>query len=209
MSLPMVVTEQQFYGIVKRKCERMMQILTRRKPDSVFVTSLYMFYDEYKFDQHEIQHNTRQHFIEHCRLLENARQGYKENELRNEEESKIMYYTGNAEKVYACQILENVCSYIEKYLETTLFGVWLWTPTDRVAPEFPAEKQSMMNLTFSLRGYARLMNGNQDVLHAIEHLESNFGFIISNLNTLRDANQHGSVQDQHLAQLKLLGSCSR
>jgi hypothetical protein len=118
MSLKVVLSEEQFYTNVKAKYSPMIQKLPTTRSDSVFVNSIRQFWKEY--DNH---HNTPEKFKEHCRLLENVRQGYKQNELTEEQESKTMYPRGIAEKVYIGQILEDVCAYIETYFEQRLFDV--------------------------------------------------------------------------------------
>jgi len=188
------------------KCWTMIQILPNVNTNSVFINSIFKFVREY-----DTSHENPEEFKSHCRLLENARQGYLYDEL-GDAESGIIYVDGNATTVYVCQILEEVCLYIETYRAETLFGTWRYTNTDRVAPEFPAEKKSMHNLIFSLNDHLRPMRqsaGRVAVRDAITHLEQNFEYIVSELNRLRAVEQSGSVHDQHLAQLKLLGSCSR
>ena len=96
-------------------------------------------------------------------------------------------------------MLEDVCAYIEKYLEKKIFGVWWYTPKETLskAPEFPAERQSMKNLTTSLREYAKVMTNEehkQAVLHGIEHLETNFQYIIDKLNNVPDVEEEATEQ---------------
>ena len=194
MSLQKVLSEEIFYRSVKVKCSKMIDILPMNRRDSVFVNSIQMFWRNY-----ELQHNTRDDFIAHCQLLENARAGYIRNELTDDEESKIMYDTGHAQRVFVCGVLEDVCAYIEKYLEKKIFGVWWYTPKETLskAPEFPAERQSMKNLTTSLREYAKVTTNEerkQAVLHGIEHLETNFQYIIDKLNNVPDVEEEATEQ---------------
>ena len=157
MSLQKVLSEEIFYRSVKVKCSKMIDILPMNRRDSVFVNSIQMFWRDY-----ELQHNTRDDFIAHCQLLENARAGYIRNELTDDEESKIMYdNAGHSQKVFVCHVLEDVCAYIEKYLEKKIFGVW-WR--------------------------------KQAVLHGIEHLETNFQYIIDKLNNVPDVEEEATEQ---------------
>ena len=172
MSMQLVQDETTFYKRVKFQCDRMMRIL-KRKSNSVFVCSIYKFCDE--FDTH---HDTRQQFIEQCQILENARQGYKKDELTEEEERGLEYPRGNVQTVFIGQILEELCVCIETYLEQRLFGVWFYTDKDKEAPEFPVARQSMKNLTSLLTEHAR---GNEQVMWNIQHLQENFDSIISDL----------------------------
>ena len=190
----------------------MIQIIPNERTNSVFVNSIFKFWREY--DNHL---ETPAQFKEHCRLLENARQGYVWDELGEAAEKTVFEYD---KRIYAhvCSKMEEMCSYIETYRAETLFGPWRYTKKNRIAPEFPAEKKSMQNLIFSLQDHVRPMRqsaASNDVSRAIEHLQQNFDYIISELNRLRAVDQNaaqpagGFVHQQHLAQLKLLGSCSR
>jgi hypothetical protein len=191
MSLQMVQSEKIFYARVKRYCDRMLNILNFRKPSSVFVTSIYKFCDE--FEDH---HNSREQFIQQCKILENARQGYIKNELTEEEECGREFPNGNVQIVFITQILEDLCVCIEKYLEQKLFGVWLYTDKNKEAPEYPAARQSMKNLTSLLRECA---GNNQEVLESIGHLQENFDFVITKLVgpvAKKRKNQDGEQQAQ-------------
>ena len=172
MSMQLVQDETTFYKRVKIQCNRMMNIL-KRNSNSVFVVSIYKFCDE--FDTH---HDTRQQFIEQCQILENARQGYKKDELTYDQENGTEYPNGNVQRIYVGQILEELCVFIEKYLEQRLFSVWHMTDKTRPDPDFPVARQSMKNLTSLLTEHAR---GNEQVMWNIRHLQENFDSIISDL----------------------------
>jgi hypothetical protein len=172
MSMQQVQPETIFYRRVKFQCERMERIL-KRKSNSVFVCSIYKFCDE--FDTH---HNTRQQFIEQCQILENARQGYKKDELTEEEERGFEYPRGNQELVFIYQVVEDLCVCIETYLEQRLFGVWFYTDKGKEAPEFSVARQTMNNLVSLLMEHAC---GNELVMWNIRHLQENFESVISDL----------------------------
>jgi hypothetical protein len=142
----------------------------------VFVQSFWNFWRDYDY-----RHNTLDDFKEHCRFLENARQAYVYDEL-GDKENAYVEINGNSTYVHVCSTLEEVCAYIEKYREETLFGPWRYTPTDRVAPQFPAEKLAMKNLTFALMDHARPMKNNAMAMFYIQRLQNNFDIVISELN---------------------------
>jgi len=181
MSLQQVEPEETFYKKVKGKCNRMMRILDSSPGhgNSVFVISIQRFCGE--FDTH---HETRQQFVQQCQILENARIGYKKGELTVKQEKGIQYL-GGAYQPDLCQILEELCVYIETYLEQRLFSVWHCTDTTRPDPNFPVERQTMKNLTSSLSKHAGDMRDDEDLLKYIAHLEENFDLILSELNHLR------------------------
>ena len=72
----MCQSQEEFYKNVKKKCWPMIQILPSEKTDSVFVNSILQFWRDY-----DLRQNTPEQFKEHRGLLENARQGYKYDEL--------------------------------------------------------------------------------------------------------------------------------
>ena len=172
MSLQEVQPERTFYRRVQYKCEQMTEIL-KPKANSTFVCSIKKFVDE--FDDH---HNTREQFIEQCKLLENARLGYKKDDLSAEEARGIIYKNGNATVAIIYDIVEDLCVCIEEYLEQRLFTPWPWTDKTREGPEFPAARQTMKNLISYLKEQA---DGNQQVNHHIDHLQENFEYVISSI----------------------------
>ena len=115
MSLAMVLDEEEFYKTLRRKCIPITDILPLES-ESVFVKSFRMFWKDYS------NHiNTRDDFKKHCRFLENARQAYVYGELGDHETGSINI-DGNIHWIHVCETLEEVCVYIETYLEETLFG---------------------------------------------------------------------------------------
>jgi hypothetical protein len=173
MSMQQVQPEKIFYRRVKSFCERIMQIL-KYKTGSVFVVSIHKFCDE--FDTH---HNTREEFTEQCQILENARIAYKKGQLTEGQEMGTYYdVRGTTQPIHVCRILEDLCVCIETYLEQRLFSFWDFTDKTKEAPEFPAARQTMKNLTSLLTHHA---GGNEQVEHSIRHLQENFEYVISSI----------------------------